>query len=293
MLRCLLALGANALSHGSHHSPLERIMARSFIGLLSHSSKMLLFTIALTIGVAMNSGRLAAENFRIETQVFEGDAEEPSSRATTLFCDGVVYDFLVESEQTAVFSRPSGKNPGYFILLDDEREIRTKISTDRVKSAMDNLRAAAEKQSDRYLKFAANPEFEESFEPGNGQLVLASHLESYTVHTTPAKHPKAAAEYREFLDWYAQLNTLLSGVPIPPQPRLELNEALSRHKAIPSVVERRREGEDGPIRAEHEFLWLLSQDDMTRIEKVRGAQVSYREVSNEEYRNQSNAAEAE
>jgi hypothetical protein len=258
-------------------------MARSLIALRSKSSRIITCTIALTISFVATSGRLAAENFRIETQVFEGDAEEPASRATTLFCDGVVYDFLEEPAQTAVFSKPNGKNSGYFILLDDEREIRTKISTDRVKSAMDDLRAAAGKQSDRYLKFAANPEFEESFEPGNGQLVLASHLESYTVHTIPAKHPKAAAEYREFLDWYAQLNTLLSGVPIPPQPRLELNEALSRHKAIPSVVERRRAGENGPIRAEHEFLWLLSQDDMSRIENVRGALASYREVSNQEY----------
>jgi hypothetical protein len=223
-----------------------------------------------------------AENFRIETKVFEGKNKSPVSETTTIFCEGVVYDFLKSPGQTAIFSRPNGKNAGRFILLDDDHRIRTEISTKKLEGAMLNLRTWAGKQSDKFLKFAANPEFEETFEPGSGQLVLASHVESYTVETTPAKRPKAAAEYREFLDWYAQLNTLLTGSP-PPQPRLELNKSLSRHKAIPKTVELTRAGRDEPLRAEHDFTWMLSQDDMARIEEANASLASYRDVTNEQY----------
>ena len=242
------------------------------------------FSSALAFAVFMSAqqGQSIAENFRIETRIFEGKSKEPVSETTTIFCDGVVYDFLKTPAQTAVFSKPSGKNAGRFILLNDEQRIRTEISTDRLQGAMEDLRTWAGEQSQSYLKFAANPEFKETFEPGSGQLVLASHMESYTVETMPTKNPKAATEYRVFLDWYAQLNTLLSGGP-PPQPRLELNESLSRHKAIPKTVELTRAGDKEPLRAEHKFTWLLSQDDMSRVEEVRAALAGYRSVKNDEF----------
>jgi len=233
-----------------------------------------------------------AENFRVETKVFEGKNEQPVSETTTIFRDGIVYDFLNDPPQTAVFSRPSGKNAGRFILLDDDNQVRTQISTKRLEGAMLNLRTWAEQQSDKFLKFAANPDFKESFEPGSGRLVLASHVESYSVETMPAERPKAAAEYREFLDWYAQLNTLLSGSP-PPQPRLELNKSLSRHKAIPKTVELTRPGRNEPLRAEHDFTWMLTKSDMARIDDANAALASYHEVSNEEYLRQTHAAETQ
>jgi hypothetical protein len=247
-----------------------------------HSISCILAIAALALSLHTQA---FAENFRIETKIFVGEVEEdekPASETTTLFHDGVVYDFLKSPAQTAVFFKPSGKNAGRFILLNDEHQVRTEISTKRLAGAMENLRTWAGRQSDPFLKFAANPSFEESFEPGNGQLILASHLESYTVDTAPAKHPAAAREYREFLDWYAQLNTLLTAGP-PPQPRLKLNAALTRYKAIPKSVTLTRAGQDNPLRAEHAFTWLLSQDDLARIEEVRAAQVSYRSLENQEY----------
>lgn len=242
-----------------------------------------MYTAAAAGCLLAQQGQSVAENFRIETKVFEGKAKQPANETTTLFCDGKVYDFLKSPAQTAVFSKPSGKNAGRFILLNDDQQIRTEISTKKLEGAMEDLRAWAGEQKDKSLKFAANPEFEESFEPGSGQLVLASHFVSYTVETAPARSQTASREYREFLDWYVQLNTLLSGDRRPPQPRLELNKSLSRHKAIPKTVELTRTGRDEPLRAEHNFTWLLSQSDMDRIEDVNAALASYREVDNAEY----------
>jgi len=224
----------------------------------------------------------SAEGFRIETAVYYGDEEQPTLETTTLFLDGVVYDFLAEPEQTAVFRKATGGKPGRFILLDRQQRIRTELSTEKIAGAMAKLRTWAARQSDPFLQFAADPQFKESFETETGRLVLASHLESYTVATTRVERAHALAEYREFLDWYTQLNTLLSAGP-PPEPRLRLNAALARHEVVPLKVELARSGEKEPLRAEHKFIWRLSDEDVQRIDDVRASLASYRAVPNEEY----------
>jgi hypothetical protein len=241
-----------------------------------------LFITAFTIAAITISRPAQAEGFRIETKIFVGDEEQAVSETTTLFLDGVVYDFLKAPAQTAVFRKPGGGKPGRFILLNSADRTRTELSTAQLAGAMDKLRTWAGRQSDPFLKFAADPRFEESFVPETGKLVLASHLEHYTVATAPAEHPQAVADYREFLDWYTRLNTLLSAGP-PPEPRLRLNEALARHKAVPLTVELTRAGEKEPLRAEHTFTWRLSRDDVERIDAVRASLASYRAVANEEY----------
>jgi len=223
-----------------------------------------------------------AEDFRIATRIFVGDEEKPVSEATTLFLDGVVYDFLDQPAQTAVFRKPAGERPGRFILLDAQHRIRTELTTDRLSGAIQKLRTWAAGQTDPMLQFAADPQFNESFEPDSGRLVLASFVENYKVATAPAEHPEAAAEYREFLDWYAQLNTLLHAGP-PPEPRLRLNAALARHRVVPLSVELTRAGEKEPLRAAHDFTWRLSRDDMERIDEVRASLASFREVTNPEF----------
>jgi hypothetical protein len=235
----------------------------------------------LTVTAAMASTCLRAEGFRIETEIFAGDEEKPVSQTTTLFLNGVVYDFLTAPEQISVFRPPAGGKSGRFILLDPGSRLSTEITTDQLAGAMNKLRNWAARQSDPFLQFAADPQFEESFEPTSGQLVLASHLENYTVSTTRAEHVERLAEYREFLDWYTQLNTLVSAGP-PPGPRLRLNAALARYEVVPLTVELQRAGED-PLRAKHQFTWRLSREDEKRIDKVRASLASYRVVDNSEF----------
>ena len=235
--------------------------------------------IAATFACANSSW---AEGFRIETKVFVGDTKEPISETTTLFLDGVVYDYLKKPEQTAVYRKPSGGNPGQFTLLNEQRSILTKFSTDQVDGTVTKMKAWASRTKDPFLQFAANPEFDESFDDNTGKLILASHLENYTVDTMPAEHPDAIVEYREFLDAYTRLNTLLSGGMLQPEPRLRLNAVLARRKVVPIKVELARSGEE-PLRAEHAFTWRLSQDDQKRIEEVRVNLTKYRDIPNEQF----------
>jgi hypothetical protein len=236
--------------------------------------------------IAASGKLIAADAFRIETKIFVGDAKdkkiEPVSKTTTLFKDGIVYDFLESPEQTAVFRKPNGDKPGRFILLNDKDRVQTEVTTDKLAGTMKKLRKWASEQKEPFLKFAANPRFDETFDRNTGKLVLASPLETYTVETSPAsQHQDSMTEYHEFLDWYTQLNTLLTS-PVPPDPRLKLNDALVRHRVVPTKVELKRMGED-PVRAEHDFTWRLSQEDLQRIEDVQSGLTAYKQVENKEF----------
>jgi hypothetical protein len=239
-----------------------------------------LFSVAMLFAIATST---LADGFRIETKVFVGEAKEPVSETTTLFLNGVVYDFLKKPEQTAIFRKPGGGKPGQFILLNEQHNILTKFSTEQVGGAMADFRKWASNQRDPFLQFAAHPEFDETFDDNSGQLKLTSHLETYTVDTMPADHPDEVAEYREFLDWYTQLNALLSGGSLPPEPRLRLNAVLARRKVVPIKVDLARAGEE-PRHAEHAYTWRLSQDDHQRIDETRSYLTSYREVPNEQFK---------
>jgi hypothetical protein len=238
------------------------------------------FLVVALVVIGVTAAR--AEDFRIETKIFVGDEEEAVSSTTTLFQRGVVYDFLAEPQQIAVFRKPMAGKPGRFILLDVDRRVKTELSTDQLADAINKLRNWASRQSDPFLKFAANPQFNETFDRSTGQLLLASHEESYTIKTQVADTPSTLAEYREFLDWYARLNTLIQAGP-PPEPRLAVNAALARYQVVPVSVELARAGEKEKLRAEHEFTWLLSKQDLAKIDDASASIAAYRTVDNEDY----------
>ena len=74
--------------------------------------------VVLSIIWMMRSYAAFADGFRIETKIYAGD-EQPVSETTTLFLDGVVYDFIANPAQTAVFRKPGGGKDGLFILLEN------------------------------------------------------------------------------------------------------------------------------------------------------------------------------
>jgi hypothetical protein len=223
-----------------------------------------------------------SQDFRIETNVFVGDESEPISHTVTLFSAGVVYDFVDDPAQTAVFRHPSAGRPGQFILLDPEGQRRTEISTERIERLMKKLSRWAEKQENELLKFSAKPEFEESFDKETGQLTLSSPVWTYHVATVPADEATAMARFREFSDWYARLNTMMHGTP-PPMPRLKLNEALTRHGVVPVEIRRTVSEESSELRATHLFSWRLSREDQTRLDEVRRHLTNFDKVENKSF----------
>ncbi len=225
---------------------------------------------------------LQAGELRIETDVFSGDTEEPISHTVTLFDSGTVYDFVDGKQEIAVFRLPTSSRSGKFILLDLKSKRRTEVSTDKIAGLMDKLSKWAKEQDDEMLKFSANPDFEETFDLGTGQLKLQSEPWTYTVATVPAEDPETLGHYRQFVDWYTRLNVMMHGAP-PPGPRLALNSALEKHGVVPVEIRRVVQSQSTPLRATHLFSWRLSREDRAQVEQVREHLANFEKVENKDF----------
>lgn len=238
--------------------------------------------LALSILISSLSSPIIAQQLRIETDVFLGDEVEPLTHNVTLFNSGTVYDFVESPKQITIFRPPTSLKAGQFILLDLDAKKRTEITTDRIAGLMEKLTKWASDQDDAMLKFSAKHDFEESFDQSSGALSLKSSLWNYTVATVPADDADKLASYREFTDWFSQLNAMLYGNP-PPGPRLSLNDALERNGVVPVEIRREIDSNSSTVRATHLFTWRLSREDLARIEKAQEYLAEFKKVDNKAY----------
>lgn len=224
----------------------------------------------------------AAEEFRIETQVFVDDETKPAAETTTLFERDAVYDFTEHPAQVIVYRAAQAERTGQFILLDLDRRLRTDVPLLRINELLQKVADWAAVQDDPVLRFSARPEFSVDYNEQSGALSLTSEVWTYRVATAPAENASALARYRDFTDWYARLNSMLHNTP-PPGPRLRLNEELEQRGRIPVEIHRTIAGVNSEVRAAHLFSLRLSREDRVRLDEVRKALASYEKVDNETY----------
>ena len=238
---------------------------------------LLLFVLLLAAPVAL------AADFRIETKVFSEGKETPLTQNTTLFQSGVVYDFLESPRRVAIFRHGREGEPGQFLLIDPNRNLKTEISTVRIEAAIDKLQTWAMTQENPLLRFAADPQFKETFDAESGLLTLTGSHMTYRLTTMPVGEQEVSADLRSYLDNYAKLNCLL-GSSMPPLPRLMVNKAITQHRLVPVEVKLSlATPEKTTLRAEHFFTWALSKDDRARIALVGEQLVNFRNVSNAKF----------
>jgi hypothetical protein len=204
----------------------------------------------------------AADDFRIETRLYIDDEKEPLSENITLFHAGQVYDFQSEPARITVFDPPRSR----FILLDPQRKTKTEFPTIYPEQLAQKLRDWAAGHSDAFLKFQANPSFEERLD--ESPLVFSSPWMTYEVKADKAPNAEAARQYGEFSDWYARLNTM-SNTTVLPFARLYVNAALRDRQLVPTEVRRTivHRGEQ-VARTEHHVVWRLSTADLKRIDRT-------------------------
>lgn len=242
---------------------------------------------SLAIGPLLASSSVAAD-LRVETRVYEADSDQPMRQSVTLFKDNVVYDFREQESQVTIYRPSVGNKPARFILIDTKREVRTEITADRVAAVMVKLRDWAAQQKDPFLNFIADPNFQEAFNAESGELRLVSDQLSYRLVTIPTDHPEMKLAVREFLDQYAQLQTLLDAG-LPPEPRLRVNEALFRHGVMPVEVQvlSGRLDDQGSVEpdvwADYLTAWVLSKNDHQLIDEAIDQMATFAEVSNKEF----------
>jgi hypothetical protein len=227
----------------------------------------------------------AETRFRVENKVFVGGEKEPRIRSTTIFYDGVVYDYLEDPAEVTILDTARGR----FVLLDRKRQIKTELTTGRVADFTKRLRKWAQGQSDPFLKFLADPQFDEQFDEATGQLSFASPWMTYRLVTVEADSRDISRRYREFSDWYCQLNALLTPGTRPPFARLIVNAALERRQRFPREVHLSLRPKKGPLakrstaRSEHLLVRQLVESDLGRIAQTDQFMATYTAVDFAEY----------
>jgi len=240
-----------------------------------------------TLGaILLGSGAAPAEDFRVDNEVFVGNKSEPASQSTTIFHNGVVYDFMVDPGEVIVLDKAAER----FILLDTTRHIRSDLSIEDVTAFTAQLQQSAENHSDPFISFLANPKFEEQFDESSSELTLSSEWMVYRLVLQSVDSPELTRQYREFCDWYARLNTMLHQGAKPPTARLLVNEAISRHDATAREVrltvtpKKTFPPVRTTLRSQHQVIREVAESDLDRVMQTRQFMSIFKPVSFEQYR---------
>ena len=230
----------------------------------------------------------AAEDFRIENRVFVGSEKDPRSQSTTIFYGGRVYDYLLQPAEVTVFDRDGGR----LVLLDTTRRVKTELTTTAIASLTERLKRWAQSRADPLWRFLAEPKFEEQSDEPSGELLLSSPWLTYRVKAVDGGNEEMSRSYREFCDWYCQLNTLINPGSRPPFARMMLNAALDQRRQLPVEVQLTIRPK-GPkellptkrivVRSEHQLVRGLAESDRDRIAQTDQFMVIFQPVGFEEY----------
>jgi hypothetical protein len=227
-----------------------------------------------------------AAEFRIENSVYSENQKEPSSRSTTVFHAGMVYDFMQQPQELIIFDKVNGR----FDLLDSTRRVRAELPVAKITTFTQELKQRAAANADPLIKFMAAPKFEEQYDEAAGELTLSSSWLVYRVHGQNVEDRTVLMQYREFSDWLVQLNAMLSPGARPPFPRLALNDVLATHNLIARDVSLTTAPRKGPpakqstIRSEHRLQMQISDADLERIKQARQSLTGFKRVGFSEYR---------
>ena len=221
----------------------------------------------------------AAQNFRMETDVFLAAEKKPLVQTLTLFTDSMVYDFIYgpangkdkEDQQVTevtVFDMSAGR----VILLDIAKARKTVLSHEQLVQMTTAMKVHTG-EKDGVYHFAADPKFTFKFEEEKLQLDGLSPNLIYRVKGQKPEQAAAAFRYQEFADWSARLNACRPGN-LPPFARMEVGKELANRGLIPEEITRTMiaPGRLGNKRVEltsrHHVNWLVSTKDRKRIETV-------------------------
>jgi hypothetical protein len=247
-----------------------------------------------------------AADFRVENKVFSGSDKQPCSQSTTIFKDGVVYDYLVDpadpskTDEVTVFDVARGR----FLLLDKRLRLKTELSTRLVKASTDSLKVRTDLDDDPFASFLLKPRFEQeaigqsddgqsddgqSDDGETDELLFASKWLDYRVLTSAAKTPEIAEDYRRFSDWYARLNTYTRPGVRPPFARMLVNEELGKRGELPREVHLTLKPKHGlgsrkfRLHSEHRVTPRLGDGDRRRIAQTAEDLIVFETVGFGEY----------
>ena len=217
-------------------------------------------------------------SFRVEIDLFEGDAKVPQSQHLILFDAGVVYDLPVGKDSIiSVFDAPRGR----VVLVHKATRVRTSISTDTLVKMSAETRAEAAKKG-RGDKLGLNAKVVPGANPDT--YVVEFNDNRYEATAQTVKDPLIAAEFASFTAWASRLN-IARHIGSPPFARIALADHFAAENAIPRQVmlEVRRNFKTRTFRADHLVIERLSELDRQKIAEAGGMVATFEEVSFAEF----------
>jgi hypothetical protein len=240
--------------------------------------------LGISIPILIAHMSAAAEELRVDTDIYVGNQKDPLAQNVTLFSNGLVYDFcLMGSEEITVFDPDRGR----FVILDPQRKVKAVVTTRQLLEFTAAIKVKA-RDVEGVFAFAANPEFSRNYDADSGWLSLTGDQLTYRARCVEPKSEELVPRYRAFADWSARLNAMRPGS-LPPFARMELNAAIAESGKLPREVEltiqpqQRLMGRKLTIRSQHLLNWRLSQTDQKRIESAGKHLAEYETVSWEQY----------
>ena len=240
---------------------------------------------------------LSAQDFRIETELYVGDANKSSSRNVTVFSDSLVYDFLMSDTaasqpiQITVFDRTEKK----FILIDMQQKVRLELERTQLIKLLEGLRT--ETMQNESVRFMADIQFKEEFDITSGVVEAKSDLIRYKLKGNHPTDSTILPAYHDFLDHYTMLGAT-DPQRFPPFARMKFNQVIKKYGWIPTevtfsvgtneVFQRAMKA-----RTQHTLNMNLSDRDRERIQLAKRCRMSYKIVNMAEFRGIPNLAKDE
>jgi hypothetical protein len=235
----------------------------------------------LLAGCGASAARAAEERgFRVESEVFANNAEEPIARSLTLFRDGIAWDFLEpaaskgggEAACEIVLHDPARER---VVLVDPARNLKTQIDSIRLERLSVSLASWARKSDDRLVRWAGGPDFGEGMTESEDRIELVGPRVRYAIEFATPPTPEAAGLYRRFADTAILLKALVRPGGLPPFPRLAINRRVAAAGGIPTEVSLEIDsrvalvtGRADSLRCVHKFHPRLLAGDLSRIEEA-------------------------
>ena len=233
--------------------------------------------------------KCAAQEFRIESQIYLESSKLPVSQNVTLFADQIVFHFQMSDEaqpksiETVIFDAKRR----LMVLLDTQRKIRLELPELRLITILEATRKNT--LEDTRSSFLVKEIFKEDNDWATGWVTLESPSITYRYK---GSHPKRAEILPPYFDFLENFTRLLASDPtkIPPFARLKLNSSMRRVGWMPSEVQISvkpnllfRQGLEA--RSTHTLVSQLSKKDHQRIAEAKQQWLNFKSVDLSEYRN--------
>ena len=245
-------------------------------------STLTIFALLITLFV---SDAVVAQQFKIESQIYVGGEDQPSSSNVTMFSDGLVFDFQSKGTQSHEVTILQPKQHRT-ILLDRLRQMKLVLDDVQLIKMADALRR--ETSQDEVAGFLVNERFEEAIQYDNGAATLKSPSITYTVRGNRPADLKVFPIYSNFIEAFTRLQ-VSDPHAFSPFPRMRLNETIRKVGWIPSEVT--VTFEPNPLMkqgmaatSKHTFISQLSAADQTQIADIKAEWLNFESVDLYEFR---------